>query len=185
MNTNWLKAFDAGHAALRGIWASLHSLYSQWHKRCQLSTEDTKTAMVALEFCTNEDYNQRLNVKRETVLSEITRRTRTTDDSLFLPLLSKTVPSSELQKQNQKVKAKTRGEPGPVDRAMIPEGTADVDTENVTVLVTKRALSVFCSIYPDTIQERAAEVDRDKFVSNMKDAGFCSKNGGSSMVIFE
>jgi hypothetical protein len=96
-NMNWLKAFDADHAVLRGFWTSLHSVYSQWHKRCQLSTEDTKTAMVALEFWTNEDYKQRLNVKREAVLSEITRRTRTTDDSLFLPLLSKTVPSSELQ----------------------------------------------------------------------------------------
>jgi hypothetical protein len=94
---NWLKAFDADHAVLRGFWTSLHSVYSQWHKRCQLSTEDTKTAMVALEFWTNEDYKQGLNVKREAVLSEITRRTRTTDDSLFLPLLSKTVPSSELQ----------------------------------------------------------------------------------------
>jgi predicted RNA binding protein YcfA (HicA-like mRNA interferase family) len=68
---------------------------------------------------------------------------------------------------------------------MIPEGPADVDTENVTVLVTKRALSVFCSVYPDTIQERAAEVDWDTFVSSMEDAGFRSKNGGGSIVIFE
>ena len=180
----WLQVFDADHAALQAFWRSLLVDYRGWHTRCKFSTEDVTYYLQALQFWESEDYRKQLELKRQSVLSAIEKRIDVGDDIAFLPLpISAPVVSSSITHET-KQKIKTRGAQ-PVGELREAKNHTATNDLLMRIEVPKRALSMFRSMFPDTLQERSAEIALDSFVLSMTDAGFSSRNGGGSIVIFE
>ena len=182
-NRKWLEAFDADHAAAQNFWLTFFASFEIWHERCEFSVEDTRASMKALEFWKSEEYEVLIQAKRKAVLSDIEKRTNRVGDSAFLPL-PLSAPNA-LEVNAHEVKIKTRGTAHPVGE--LPEAEDDAATNDPPkqIVVPKRALSLFRTMFPDTLQERSAEIAWDAFVLSMTDAGFSSRNGGGSIVIFE
>ncbi|KAH6883407.1 hypothetical protein BKA58DRAFT_448190 [Alternaria rosae] len=179
----WLEAFNADHAAAQNFWLTFSTSFEKWHERCKFSVEDTRASVKVLGFWKSEDYEKLLQAKRKAVLSDIEKRTNRVGDSAFLPLPLSAPNTMEVDAHKVKDKIKTHGEVKADTPA--PPRPEDVASSSKLIPVPKRALSIFRSMFPDTLQERSAEIAWHAFVLSMTDAGFSSHNAGGSIVIFE
>jgi hypothetical protein len=106
------------------------------------------------------------------------------NDCAFLPLPTAISDDPIPVSLPSKSKTETRGEAQIVQIAETNEHFA-TNALPKQILVLKRALAVFRSMFPDTLKEQSGEVEWETFVLSMGDAGFDSRNSGGSIVIFE
>ncbi|KAF2126717.1 hypothetical protein P153DRAFT_254026, partial [Dothidotthia symphoricarpi CBS 119687] len=184
-NYQWLTVFDANHDMLKTFWASMHELFKTWHARCGFSEEDTANSLQVLGLWKSEDYHERLASKRQTVLSDISKRKTLADNDVFLPMPFTDTSNPNTQIVERKSKTKTRGETSNSSEAKKDESTTMPEPSIQYIGVPKSAIKVFRRMFPVELQERSAEVDWKDFVGAMCNAGFAARSGGGSIMIFE
>ncbi|KAF1962315.1 hypothetical protein CC80DRAFT_499711 [Byssothecium circinans] len=189
-NWKWLDDSEASHQALQGFWRAVYDWVEPYLRQKGLEARDIATSLRPISAWKSAEYRSLLDLNRQEILSELAKlklKLQACDDA-FLPLSR--VVSDRAQRPIIPVpKTKEKSRPGEkcqsLNKEPIIHNAQQEQPPPTHIAVSKRALAVFRSIFPTTVEERQKVIDWDDFVLAMEDAGFRAKSGGGSIVTFE
>ena len=205
LSQTWLDKNEVQRAALSRFWEGMRDRHRQTLERLNFWPEDIASDLQTLSADSDPDHISFVKAQREEIVAKIAERgARKAKKPRTPPLQTQWGVNSKDKAETVELKIKVKSRSSnSTDPSLITEANSAIQTLNlqglpsasqadeherqVKVSVSKRALSVFQSMFPcRSSEDRYKNVDWEMFVNAMGEVGFVARHSaGGAAVLFE